>query len=335
MNIESIVLKNFKSIHEVELVKPNRFSVFVGPNAAGKSNFFEGLEFFNSSRGTNVIENIISSYGGKNEIRHKNFFHENLFFQIKFSNGLDSWYRIQFEETTVLTGGSADTASPLIIPENQNFIHPVHYQFYFNFCRIFPGNTAKEVVRLNDETKMSFAGGNLEKVLKRLLSDERIKSEIEEWLIIFIPGYDHIEIDWDGISGKGELRFHEQSLLNPIGRSLISDGTFNLLCILAAVYQKYDEPQFLLIEEPENGIHPKVQKELIKFFRQQCEEKGHYIWLNTHSQTIVSELSTDELILVDKVKGETKMKQIKGKNLYGLKMDEALFTNAIGGGIPW
>ncbi|MEP7169568.1 MAG: AAA family ATPase [Bacteroidota bacterium] len=324
MDIERIVLKNYKSIYEVELVKPNRFSVFVGPNAAGKSNFFEGLEFFNTLRGA-YSAITVSQYGGKAEVIHKNFPDENLYFGIKLVGEQESAIILQIHDDTGI--GSDETHS--------RFFGEKYAKFYSNFSRIFPGKADKDRLRLNDDQKLSFAGGNLEKVLKRLLSDELIKSEIEEWLDVFIPGYDHIEIAWDGISGKGELRFHEQSLMIPIGKSLISDGTFNLLCILAAVYQKNDEPQFLLIEEPENGINPKVQRELVKFFRHQCEEKGHYIWLNTHSQTIVSELTTDEIILVDKVKGETRTKQVKGMNLHGLRMDEALLTNAIGGGIPW
>ena len=82
---------------------------------------------------------------------------------------------------------------------------------------------------------------------------------------------------------------------------------------MTAVYQS-DEPQFLCIEEPENGLHPKVIKQLVNFFRSACEEKGHYIWLNTHSQTLVSQLTPDEIILVDKEDGETKIRQVKGFN---------------------
>ena len=119
-----------------------------------------------------------------------------------------------------------------------------------------------------------------------------------------------------------------------MNKRLISDGTYNILALIAAIYQS-DTPQFLCIEESENGLNPKVVKELVNLFRQKCKEKGHYIWLNTHSQTFVAELTTDEIILVDKVDGNTITKQVKGMDLHGLRMDEALMTNALGGGIPW
>ena len=121
----------------------------------------------------------------------------------------------------------------------------------------------------------------------------------------------------------------------PFNKELISDGTYNIIALLTAVYQS-DEPEFLCIEEPENGLHPKVIKQLVNFFRDACEEKGHYIWLNTHSQTLVSVLEPKEIILVDKVNGETQIKQFdKDFNLHGFVMDEACLTNALGGGLPW
>ncbi len=75
---------------------------------------------------------------------------------------------------------------------------------------------------------------------------------------------------------------------------------------------------------------------MVEFFRKQCEEKGHVIWLNTHSQTLVKALKPEELILVDKKNGETTIKQFsKDYKLYSLDMDEAWLSNALGGGLPW
>ncbi len=127
---------------------------------------------------------------------------------------------------------------------------------------------------------------------------------------------------------------YEEALKKPLTKELISDGTYNIIAIIAALYQS-DTPQFLCIEEPENGINPFVVKELATIMRNRCKEKGHYIWLNTHSQTLVSQLTTEEIIIVEKIDGLTKIKQIQGEDLFGVRMDEALYTNMIGGGNPW
>ena len=91
----------------------------------------------------------------------------------------------------------------------------------------------------------------------------------------------------------------------------------------------------MCIEEPEIGIHPQAQKQLVGFFRQACEEKGHYIWLNTHSQSIVQVLTKEEIILVDKKQGATTIKQVKDMDDFKMKMDDAWLTNFLGGGLPW
>jgi len=120
----------------------------------------------------------------------------------------------------------------------------------------------------------------------------------------------------------------------PFNKELISDGTYNIIALLTAIYQS-DEPQFLCIEEPENGLNPYVIRKLVDFFRNACAEKGHYIWLNTHSQTLVECLQPEEVIVVDKINGETQIKQIKGMNLHGLDMAEVWLSGALGGGTPW
>ncbi|MDQ3112402.1 MAG: AAA family ATPase, partial [Bacteroidota bacterium] len=189
-------------------------------------------------------------------------------------------------------------------------------------------------VQYKDDKQLSTACGNLEKVLKRIFQDENKREEIIEWLQLLVPGFENLEIKSEELSGTDNLLIYEKGSDKPFPKNLISDGTYNIIALLTAVYQS-DQPQFLCIEEPENGLNPKVVRELVSFFREQCRKKGHYIWLNTHSQTLIRELTTEEIILVDKIDGETRIKQIQGENLYGLPMDEALLTNAIGGGIPW
>lgn len=202
-------------------------------------------------------------------------------------------------------------------------------QYVHKFSRIFlkhPNRTLYKKFLRNDAS-------NLDTILKKILLNDSKKEELIDWLRLFIPEFDDIEIQKD-LRGRNELRVFEKNSPISMNKTLISDGTYNILALLTAVYQS-DEPQFLCIEEPENGLNPRVVKELVGFFRYACEEKGHYIWLNTHSQTLVSELTPDEVITVDKIKGETKIKQFKGEDFHGLSMDEAWLTNTLGGGLPW
>lgn len=348
MDIKSIHIKNYKSLVDFELKSPNSFSVFVGPNAAGKSNVFEALELFTLCNIMNPYE-AFRHFGNADDIINKNITDNaiEIIFNLNLNNVSPS-LRLNFKKDDNKIFKPSPTGSTQISfgvyqlenndSSDYNKSHSIilanpSYKHFFNFSRIFVGKSNLVKRTILDDTKLSIDCSNLEKVLKRLLKDENKKAEIIEWLQLLIPGFDKIEIINEPLSGSDNLLIYEKGTNKPFNKNLISDGTFNILSILTAVYQS-DEPQFLCIEEPENGLNPKVIKELVNLFRQKCNE-GHFIWLNTHSQTLVSELTTEEIILVDKVNGETIVKQVKGMNLHGLKMDEALLTNALGGGIPW
>lgn len=339
MEIRELNIKNYKSIKDITIKNPNSFTVFVGPNAAGKSNIFEALEFYTTYSKTSGND-IIRLFGDTNN-----------FSIVKQDGNSSHYFELLFEELknyielTIKKGIGVNSTSENYfntdleqkgfgIYKNNYWENRSYIQFFSSFSRIFAGNEKIQKFAFTDDKRLSLSCSNLEQVLKRILQDEQKKEEITEWLKLLIPGFDNIEIITEPLSGSNNLLIYEKGIKNPLTKRIISDGTYNIIAILTALYQS-DEPQFLCIEEPENGLNPKVVKELVNIFRQQCKDKGHFIWLNTHSQSIVSELTPEEIILVDKVDGETKIKQIQGMDLKGLRMDEALFTNAIGGGIPW
>lgn len=327
MKIKKLHIKNFKSIADLEIIEPNPFTVFVGPNGSGKSNIFEALEFFIIPL---PIEDKVHLFGGKEEINKRDISDKECQIEIihelfDFSEST-SFYpntkTIPWEELNDLFRNSSEEEGK------------AKGNFLYSFRRLFIKNSEKQKINFSDSYKLSFSGNNLEKVLKRILLDETKKGEISEWLDLFIPGFERVEVATSDLSNTDTLLIYEKGIKKPFPKNLISDGTYNILALLTAVFQS-DEPQFLCIEEPENGLTPDVIKEMVNFFRNACEEKGHYIWLNTHSQSLVSQLSPDEIITVNKIKGETKIKQFKGEDFNGLSMDEAWLTNTLGGGLPW
>jgi predicted ATPase len=324
MLIEKLEIKNYKSIGDITIDKPSPFSVFVGANASGKSNIFEAIEYLNYTLKYEAYTELFRLFGNGKLIINR--FSEN--YPLGNMRIRCSFNKNSFIETSISKTRLEPTSVPDLSIENK-----LVNQFMLSHSRIFI-NDNNEKIPYNDNHRLSTSCRNLEKVLKRILSVDKIHDEMTEWLQLLIPSFDRIEIRSDSISDSDNLLVYENNHSEPFARKLISDGTFNIIALLTAVYQS-DEPQFLCIEEPENGLNPKVVKKLVSFFRQQCQEKGHYIWLNTHSQTLVRELTNQEVILVDKIDGQTQVKQIKDKNLYGMPMDEALMTNTLGGGIPW
>ncbi len=350
MKIERLYINNYKSLVDFELAEPNSFSVFVGPNAAGKSNVFEALEFLKYFIEDGfAVEDI---FGGASKFFNKS----NLSNFSDNGNGLRPNININLglelielnltlnvfknKKSSKLGSGHWDSggiwnddASGLITDEEQKDSKRID-RFSKRFSRIFVNNSSLTKVKYNSPNRLALDAYNLEKVLRRILQDETIQEEFVEWLQLLIPEFEDIKIHSDNISGIDTLLIKEKYTDQYFDKSLISDGTYNILALLTAVYQS-EESQFLCIEEPENGLNPYVIRELAGFFRQMCEEKGHLIWLNTHSQSLVDGLNPEELILIEKKEGITKAKQFKGFNTHGLKMGEAWLSNALGGGVPW
>jgi predicted ATPase len=322
LKIKSLHIKNFKSIGGITIDNPNPFTVFVGANGSGKSNIFEALEFLILSY---TLNSAVELFGGESSFLNKNFF-------LKSSNEFK--LEIEIEEEFGIFRREINISKPTDIRFKAHGLSKETIEKFETFSHIFVGNTKIQKLNINDNSKVSTSGSNLEKVLKRILEDEFKREEISDWLSLFIPEFDRIEVKGREHSSKEDLFLYQKNYSEPFEKDLISDGTFNIIAILTAVFQS-DEPQFLCIEEPENGLNPKVVKELVNLFRDACEQYGHYIWINTHSQTLVSQLKEEELIIVDKIKGETKIKQFKKGAFYGMPADEALLTNTLGGGNPW
>ena len=335
MKIHELKIEGFKSIGEIKLVEPNPFSVFVGPNAAGKSNIFEALEFMELCNFMETDE-AIRFFGNPNDI-----FNQTIKNRHRISFSIDLGSSKPFLEFIAIENGvyksSVDDFGYIgrfKNEKNNDESRKTDYHIFTNFTRLFVNNNSKVKRNLQDDSRLASDGSNLEIILKRILRATKNRDEIIEILQLLIPGFSNVEIKTADLSGSDNLLVYEDALDKPLTKRLISDGTYNILALITAIYQS-EKPQFLCIEEPENGLNPKVVRQLVSLFRDKCKEKGHYIWLNTHSQTLVSELTPEEIILVDKVNGNTEVKQVKGFDLHGMKMDEALLTNALGGGIPW
>lgn len=340
MKITSLRIENFKSIRDFKIENPDPFTVFVGANGVGKSNLFEALEL--RYYVLNYSAHTLKMFGNISELLPYEVQNRNQ--RISFKIDLDSSSSdivIEFEKkergftfSRVNYNGKLDSYYDFEIQGTDPSWEEGVQQFYINFSRIFIGSQRSVKINILEDSRLNIDGSNLEKVLKRILKNEAIREEFLEWLSLFIPGFKDIQIHSDNISGIDTLLLYEKNSSKPFTKNLISDGTYNILCLLTAVYQS-GTPQFLCLEEPENGLNPYVVKELVGFFRHQCAEKGHYIWLNTHSQTLVNHVRPEELIVLNKVDGQTVPRQFSSEDLQGIPMDEAWLTNVLGGGVPW
>jgi len=106
--------------------------------------------------------------------------------------------------------------------------------------------------------------------------------------------------------GKG-LYFRLKDGDQLIPASQASDGTLLVLAYLSILYLP-KPPRVLLVEEPENGIHPKRLRDILTILRELIGEQSHtQVLLTTHSPYVVDLFEPEEVTLCTKLdNGEVK-----------------------------
>ncbi len=99
--------------------------------------------------------------------------------------------------------------------------------------------------------------------------------------------------------GKGlYFRMKESGQLVPASQA--SDGTLLVLAYLSVLHLP-EPPRLLLIEEPENGIHPKLLRETLEILRDLVREQSHtQVVLTTHSPYALDSFEPEEVTLCTK-----------------------------------
>lgn len=96
-------------------------------------------------------------------------------------------------------------------------------------------------------------------------------------------------------AGKG-IEFKLKGSKQVIPASQVSDGVLIVLAYLTLMHLP-EPPQYLLIEEPENGVHPKRLKDIIGFLRKMTEEHHCQVLMTTHSPYVLDEFKPEEVTM--------------------------------------
>ncbi|ATB39379.1 hypothetical protein CYFUS_004823 [Cystobacter fuscus] len=139
-------------------------------------------------------------------------------------------------------------------------------------------------------------------------------------------------------SGHLILLFKEHGISDELGQGSVSDGVLHALALLVALHQEASgEAGLLVIEEPENAIHPWPLRKLIV----RAQASSRQIILTTHSETVVNAVVDPEnLFLVenDNKKGTTVTPAIERESALkaileesGQKLGDVWLDGSLGG----
>ena len=181
-------------------------------------------------------------------------------------------------------------------------------------------------------------GRNLPAVIDYLKRNEPQKfDEILNAVRWIMPTLESIEANFTQGKRLG-LFLKEAGVKQPWAAEDISDGTIQAIALLAATF----DPRIpiLVIEEPENSVHPWAIRSFIQAFREASEKKQ--IFLTTHSPIVIDQILPEELWVVQRPELETKITPVLELDPYlkdawdrgKLTLSEYLDSGAVPAAVP-
>ncbi|MGH2509317.1 MAG: AAA family ATPase [Ktedonobacteraceae bacterium] len=123
---------------------------------------------------------------------------------------------------------------------------------------------------------------------------------LEKALHLLIPEITGIDV---GVNNRGEVEVYLMQGEMPLPASVLSEGTWRMLGLLALGGAK-DSPALLGFEEPENGINPQ-RLDLTASLLTNLTYEDTQVIVTTHSPTLLDALPLEALFLVRQANGKT------------------------------
>ncbi|PHA28034.1 ATP-dependent nuclease [Bacillus wiedmannii] len=172
-----------------------------------------------------------------------------------------------------------------------------------------PSSTRDRLLNLNLESLdvTQAATSELVEFFKEISTEEKRRNgefkRFFEYCRILFPDLERIEIDTpvhEFIKEDLFLSWTKNELIqrHPLSRS--GAGITNVLYIISKLIKEYTNSSIVFIDEPENGLHPKLQVRFITLLKKLSNEFGVRVIVSTHSPFVMQRLKdTDKLYLIE------------------------------------
>jgi len=360
--IKKLKVKNFKALRDIE-IELTPIHVLIGPNDSGKTSILEVLAalcrsanhsiteiFLGQWKGTELVwkgesklsvaievnfeDRMVKSYGVNFSFLWHNkkveLLSEFLNDSIEITNS-----KVIFHDRTAILGNAPST------DELQNLRNHVSKLLYeVHYYRFNPSFLALPVAPDSKRRfRMETNGFGLALLLDEILSFDRerfdklenqfreifsqiksIKLQQEEAYKAPVDNPDQVTM-LNRADGKGiYFQLRESGQLIPASQA--SDGTLLVLAYLSILYLP-EPPRLLLIEEPENGIHPKRLQDILGVLKKLVKEQSRtQVVLTTHSPYVLDLFEPEEVTLCTKLdNGEIKTTRLSESSTVKKQLD--------------
>ncbi|CAM5190342.1 hypothetical protein OURE66S_00923 [Oligella ureolytica] len=334
--LNSLTVKGFKSLRDVENLRLKSLNVLIGGNGVGKSNFvdyFRMLGEMMAGRLQLLVRNQggadrLLSYGVKEtqKIQSSLSFSGNEYlFELEptvdgafvFTNEQLISQNEQAGKLQFLGSGQTESLLPKTIDltdklnavsDSFSSIAPWKV-FHFHDTSAMAG--MKRWVAAHDSDFLRSDASNLAAYLYRLSKEKLdVLEEIQCIVRLAIPIFDKFVFKPRELATQEQqvnLQWKQTNSDCILWPSQLSDGSIRFICLVTALLQP-QPPSTIIIDEPELGLHPYAITLLGALLR--SASKRMQVIVSTQSVALVNEFEIDDLIVVDREQGDTVFKRL-------------------------
>jgi ABC-type branched-subunit amino acid transport system ATPase component len=344
--LKKLELHNFKSHHQTQFnFDDSRLQAIIGQNSSGKTSVLQSLyylsRFSKATDANRIIVNDLLDVGtdcgtvNQSEMivvgsgYWENDSQENWQFSCEFKKISDDFWK-PISRTWINNG--KEIVIPSVQEQSSSVIIPPDLKFSTHL-KLNVGNLAKASYSEAIIPEIKIDGSGLAPTLDYLRSEapDRFQA-IQEMLQQIVPGVRRIgvrrakvkidrqrsiEVDGKSISYEENQEVVGQEIVldmntgDRIPAHAISEGTMLTLGLLTVLINP-KQPNLVLLDDIEQGLHPKAQRELITVFKQIIKANPNLqIIFTTHSPYIIDELEPSQVhVLSNSKSGFTHVKRL-------------------------
>ncbi len=330
MRLKKLIAHNFRLLENFEIEFSPDITVVIGPNYAGKSSVIDAILFFRDAA-LGGFQNSFGARGGFEKVASwhdptraigletilRDAAHE-LSYKVEFDaqglrleelaqdGSLNYEARIDDQnpnQITHYTGSNRDASTgrglSVLLPFNQ--AAGISIRGYFSsIVNVDPFRSVNFQGSVGTKEMIHATGVDLPQVLHYHYNNDREKFDsFEAMAQRVLPELDIIETPL--VPGSGNVTVRIRFHASPVKFELasLSSGIKDVLVLLAAAH--FSPPgSLVLIEEPENHLHPAAQKALCTVFAELAATEQKQFILTTHSEYILSQFAPEQCVFIER-----------------------------------
>ncbi len=344
--IESVRIRGFRSLADVELLGLPQATVLIGANGSGKSNFVRFFEMLTWMLGARRLGEFIERQGGADDqlfggnrrtprleaevglLRSDRGWHDYRFalthahpdrfffteecFRFKRHDSLQEaeWVHLDSgqREARIIEAAHAWEEFHVNTGTVGVIVDLIGNCPVYQFHDTSDSSNFKKLWDVEDRNYLRSDAGNLAAVLHRLEREDIRRYEVIcRHIGRILPGFDRFVLEES--YGKVSLRWQAKGTDKTFGAHLTSDGSLRFFALVTLLNLPPEMlPGVLLLDEPELGLHPAAITLIGGMIKALAEERQ--VIVATQSPLLVDAFDLDEIFVLDLHEGRTEIRKL-------------------------